>query len=211
MDRILFIVPPNISFDSYTHPTFNERIVAKKTGNYGSVVSDIPLGALSMSSFLKKHTKADVKLIDFNVVLNKMDSFEFNSFSDLYHSFISSKKWVDYAPNIIGISALFTSSYYNMLDVARISRHIFPNALILAGGGVPTNMYVEIFRDSVCFDAVCYGEGEKPLLGLTEANDKKGFLKNHLSWITREKVENKKFKLDFIENLDEIPFLDFDI
>ena len=53
---------------------------------------------------------------------------------------------------------------------------------------MPTNMCDEIFRDSACFDALCYGEGEKPLLGLVQAADKKGFLANNSSWITKEKV-----------------------
>jgi anaerobic magnesium-protoporphyrin IX monomethyl ester cyclase len=212
MDKILFIVPPIISFDSFVNPAFNERTAVKKSGNYGSVVTDMPLGLLSLSSFLKKHTAVEIKLIDFNIVLNKMENFEYGSFSDLFHDFLSTNEWIDYAPSIIGISTLFTSSYYNMIDVAGVARNIFPNALIIAGGGIPTNMYYRIFRDSTCFDALCYGEGEKPLLGLVQANDKNEFLRTHLSWIIREKVENKQsFQHDFIDNLDEIPFLDYDL
>lgn len=210
MDKILFIIPPYVNFDSFVNPAFNERTVVKKSGNYGSVVADIPIGLLSLSAYLKKHAAVEIKLIDFNIVLNKMKKFEYCSFSELFREFLSAKEWIDYAPSIIGISTLFTPSYQNMLEVAQVSRNIFPNALIIAGGGVPTSMYVEIFRDSAYFDALCYGEGEKPLLGLLEANDKKEFLRTHLSWITREKVENKQsFRHDFIEDLDEIPFLDY--
>jgi radical SAM superfamily enzyme YgiQ (UPF0313 family) len=212
MDKILFIVPPYVNFDSFVNPAFNERTVVKKSGNYGSVVTDMPIGLLSLSAYLKKHTAAETKLIDFNIILNKMESFEYSSFSELFRDVLSAKEWLDYAPGIIGVSALFTPSYYNMLDVAQIARDIFPNALIIAGGGVPTNMYNEIFKDSTCFNALCFGEGERPLLGLIEAIDKKGFLTTHPSWITKEKVKNKQaFQHDFIENLDEIPFYDYDI
>lgn len=212
MNKILFIVPPYVDFDSFVNPAFNERTVVKKFGNYGSVVTDMPLGLLSLSAYLKKHTAVEIRQIDFNIVLSKMESFEYRSFSELFHDFLSAKEWLDFAPNIVGISTLFTPSYYNMIHVAHIAHNIFPKALIIAGGGVPTNMYKEIFRDSTCFDALCYGEGEKPLLGLVEAIDKKEFLRKHLSWITREKVENKQtFQHDFIENLDEIPFYDYDI
>jgi len=77
---------------------------------------------------------------------------------------------------------------------------------------VPTNMYKEIFRESTCFDALCYGEGERPFLGLVEANDKIRYFEENPSWITPKKVESKQqFRHDFIENLDEIPFYDFDI
>ena len=212
MDKILFIVPPYVNFDSFLNPAFNERTVVKKSGNYGSVVTDMPIGLLSLSAYLKKYTAVEIKLIDFNIVLNKMESFDYSSFSELFCDFLSAKEWVDYAPSIIGISTLFTPSYYNMIDVAYVVRNIFPNALIIAGGGVPTNMYNEIFRDSTCFDALCYGEGEKPLLELVEAIDKKEFLNTHPSWITREKVKNKQsFQHDFIGNLDEIPFYNYDI
>ena len=130
--------------------------------------------------------------------------------SELFRDILSAKEWSAYAPSIIGISTLFTPSYQNMLDIAQWCRDLFTKAFITAGGGVPTNMYNEIYRASKCFDALCYGEGEKPLLGLVEAIDKKEFLRNSLSWITRDKAEKKQsFKYDFIDNLDEIPILDY--
>jgi anaerobic magnesium-protoporphyrin IX monomethyl ester cyclase len=212
MDKILFVVPPYVSFDTFVNPAFNERQVVKKSGVYGSVVAEMPLGFLSMSSFLKDHTAVDIKIIDFNVVLNKMESFEYSSFADLFHGILASKEWIDYAPSIIGISTLFTPSYHNMMTLADIARDIFADALIIAGGGVPTSMYSEIFDSNTSFDALCYGEGEKPLLGLVQAIDKKEFLRVHPSWITREKVENKQsFQHDFVENLDRIPFLSYDM
>lgn len=212
MEKILFIVPPYVNFDSFVNPAFNERTIVKKTGNYGSVVTDMPLGLLSLSAYLKKNTAVEIKLIDFNIVLNKMESFDYGSFLELFYEFLSAKEWVDFVPSIIGVSTLFTPAYYNMMDIAQSARDLFPAALIVAGGGVPTNMYNEIFSSSACFDALCYGEGEKPLLELVKANDKKEFLRTHPSWITRDKVINKQsFQHDFVENLDEIPFLDYDI
>jgi len=212
MDNILFIVPPHIKYDDFVKPAFNVRMVSKKSGEFGAVITDIPLGVLCLSAYVKKHTAAETKLVDFNIVLNKLESFEFRSFGEFFRDFLSVPKWVGYAPSIIGISALFTPSYQSMLDIAQCCRDIFPNAVIVAGGGVPTNMYNEIFRDSASFDALCYGEGEKPLLGLIKADDKLQYLNENPSWITRRKIESRQsFQLDFIESLDEIPFYDFDI
>ncbi len=212
MDKILFIVPPHISFNQFINPSYNERIVHKKYGHFGSVLTEMPLGILSLSAYLKKHNAAETNLVDFNIVLSKLEGFEFPSFAEFFRDFLSKPKWVDYTPSIIGISALFTPSYQNMLDIAQCCRDIFPTAIIVAGGGVPTNMYKEIFRDSVCFDALCYGEGEKPLLGLVEVNDKLQYLQENPSWITPRKVKNSQsFQHDFIEGLDEIPFYDYDI
>jgi len=210
MDKILFINPPNITFNDFINPSYN--IVQKKYGNYGNVLTDMPLGILSMSAYIKNHIATETKLVDFNIVLNKLESFDFSSFTEFFRDYFSNPDIADYAPSIVGISVLFTPAYQNMLDIGRCCREIFPNAIIVAGGGVPTNAYREIFRDSACFDALCYGEGEKPLLGLVKARDKLKYLEESPSWITRQKVKSRQtFKYDFIENLDEIPFYDYGI
>lgn len=212
MDKVLFIVPPHITYEDFANPPSNATTIQKISGNYGSLLTDMPLGVLSLSAYLKKHAAVETKLIDFNIVLNKLEGFEFNSFAAFFRDFLSDLGYVEYAPDLIGISSLFTPSYQSTLDIAQCCRDIFPEAVIHAGGGVPTNMYREIFKDSVSFDALCYGEGEKPLLSLVEADDKFRHLEENPSWITRRKVESgQAFRHNFIENLDEIPFYDYDI
>ena len=212
MEKILFIVPPHIRFKDFVDPPSNFKVVKKKDTNFGSLFTDMPLGILSLSAYLKKHTHIETKLVDFNIVLNKIGDFKYNSFSEFFSSFLSAAECKNFAPSIIGISALFTPSYQSMMDIAECCRSIFPNAVIIAGGGVPTNMYKEIFKESSCFDALCYGEGEKPLLSLVKADDKKRQLEENPSWITQKKVDSgQQFQHDFIVNLDEIPFLDYDI
>ncbi len=212
MTKILFIVPPVIDFKDFIRPSYNVRIIAKNNGTYGSVLTDMPLGVLSLSAYLKKNAMVETRLIDFNIVLNGMEHFGFSSFAEFFRHFFSLPEEVSYDPCIIGISALFTPSYQNMLDIAQCCRAIFPNAIIVAGGGVPTNMHREIFRDSENFDALCYGEGEKPLLGLVEAKDRLRYLKNDFSWITPGKnIDGHSLQNNIIENLDEIPFYDYGI
>jgi len=177
MNKILFIVPPYISYDSFINPIFSEHTVVKKSGNYGNVITDMPIGILSLSAYLKKYSNVEIKLVDFNIILNKIKNFKYTSFSEMFYNFLSSKELINYEPDIIGISTLFTPSYHNMIDIAYVVQKIFPNSLITAGGGIPTNMYKEIFRDSNSFDALCYGEGEKPLLGLVGSTNKQMFLK----------------------------------
>lgn len=210
MEKVLFIIPPYLDFDSFVQPAFNERTVTKKSGGFGSLATDMPVGVLSLSSYLKKKSSVEIKLIDFNIVINRIENFKYNSFKDLFRDALAAKEWLEFLPDVICLSALFTPSYYNMLDIAGAAKKIFPKALIIAGGGVPTNLYNEIFRDSSCFDALCYGEGEKPLSGLLMAPDKKAFLASHPAWITKEKIEGQQsFQYDFIDDLDEIPFYDY--
>ena len=212
MRKILFLTPPSIPYDRFINPGFNERATNKKSGRYGSPITDMPLGVISLSAYLKEHAEVNVKYIDFNIVLNKMDTFEYNSFASLYRDFLSANGLDDYVPDIVGISTLFTTGYYNMIDAADVARELYPKSLVVAGGGVPTNLYEKIFEDSLSFDALCFGEGEKPFLELVNASDKIEFLREHKSWITREKVScQESFEYDFVYNLDEIPFYDYTI
>ncbi len=209
MEKVLFIVPPTIMFADFIKPDYNTRIVKKKNGDFTSVTTDMPLGIMSMSSYIKKYIPVETRLLDLNIVLNKVESFNYNSFVDFFQEAIST---LDYEPTIIGISSLFTSSYQNMLDIAKCCRNSFTDAVIVAGGGVPTNIYQEIFRDSTCFDALCYGEGEKPLLNLIKADNKLKYFEESNSWITKDKtIKGESFEYDFVEDLDEIPFYDYDI
>src|SRR5208283_3811392 len=110
-------------------------------------------------------------------------------------------------PDIIGISSLFATTYTSLIQIVQCCRKIFPHALITAGGGIPTNMYKDMYKDNIDIDAICYGEGELPMLSLLEGNDF-----NNKSWITKEKLsQNFIPQYNFIENLDEIPLFDYDL
>ncbi len=215
MKKILFIVPMHLAFDSFINPPSNARNFMKKDGKYyNSLATDLPLGPLSMSSYLKKHIKVDVRLIDFNVEINSEETFPFKSFYDYCKEFLNN---YDYNPDIIGVSSLFSPSFNNFLDCGKVAKTIFKSSFVIGGGNIPTNSYKYIYSDLDCdfYDALCYGEGEKPLLELLKSKNKKKYISNSSSWITREKVREKKQLLipkhNFINDLDEIPFYDYDL
>jgi hypothetical protein len=83
-ERILFVVPPNIQFADFTNPSCDAKVVVKKNVGYGSVLTDMPLGILSMSTYLKKHAAVETRLVDFNIELNTMEGFAFNSFTEFF-------------------------------------------------------------------------------------------------------------------------------
>ena len=56
MINFLLIVPPNITYDSFRHPTKNTKSWRHKNGQeLGVIIADVPLGALTISSWLKKN------------------------------------------------------------------------------------------------------------------------------------------------------------
>ena len=212
--QLLLLVPMYISFKSFVNPLDNGRTYKKKDGKlYNSLSTDIPLGPLSLSSYLKKFLDVNVKLVDFNVELNHAEAFPYESFYDYCYDFLSQLKFF---PDYIGVSSLFSPSYFNFLDCAKASRKIWPKSIIVGGGNIPTNSYKDIYAesDAKSFNALCFGEGEKPLLELLKSKNKEKYFKESSSWITKDKLEKIPYfapKHEFIENLDEIPFYDYDL
>ncbi len=228
--NILFIVPPNISFDSFTKPPKNVK--AKKNNGkkeLGVLVTDMPLGPLTLSAYLKKNMNITTALLDFNIELNKVDNFEFNSFEAFFEEKINDFLKNKFTPDIVGLSVLFGTAYQSMLSLASICRNFLSSSIVIGGGFLPTNMYAQIYEDSDAFHALCFGEGEKPLLRLALSDNKLDFLKNDSSWITKEKarasgragkgiislgkknIKIQEFSHDLIENLDDVPVLDYEI
>jgi len=177
------------------------------------VLTDLPLGIVSLSAYLKKYIpNICVDVIDFNVLLNKTKEFDYDNFRDFFDAVISEYCGNNDIPEYVGISALFTSSHQSILDLSEISKIYFPMAKVLVGGNYPTAVYADLLNSSAAIDAVCFGEGEKGLLGLLTAEDFHTFVKNSVSWVDREKLRSPLNNLshDFIVDLDEIPPYDYD-
>lgn len=210
--RILLINPPHIPFTNFVNPEFNAKTVRKKDGKlYGNVLTDMPLGLLSLSSYLKKYTSkhVNIDLIDFNVELNSIGEFPYSSFKDFFYRTLEHRVEI---PDIVAISALFSTSYRSLLEMGACARSLWPECIIVTGGPVPSGMYREIYRDSEDFNGLCHGEGEKAFLGLIESQDRYAFMETSHTWITKPKLEaGVEFKHDFVENLDDIPFYDYDL
>jgi len=219
--KLLFLIPMHISFDSFMKPAHNSRNFKKEDGNtYNSLSTDLPLGAMSMSAYLKSKIEIEVNLIDFNAEINALNTFPFENFYDCCIHFLEK---LDYVPDIVGVSSLFSPSYFNFIDCGKAARKLFPESIIIGGGNIPTNSYESIYSkdtqegilNGIIFDGLCFGEGEKPLLNLLSAKDPFQYMRASDSWITYDCINNSKepllLKHDFIEDLDEIPFLDYDL
>lgn len=213
--RVLFLVPPNITFEDFVDPPANVSAITKgsRSRQYGPLVTDVPLGIVSLSAYLKKFAPVVALAIDFNVELYRSDTFEFGDFKTYFCKHLASNECQTFAPDFVAISAQFTPTYNSVIDLADSCRFLFPGAMILAGGNLPTSMYRECLEDSPEIDAICYGEGEKAMLGLIQAERADRFLESCDTWITRKKLLDPGFTpaKDFILELDEIPFLDYDI
>lgn len=210
--NILFLVPVHISYESYVSPPKNARSVLKGETVFNSLATDLPLGPLSISAYIKKHVDANVRLIDFNVEVNSLNEFKFKDFKHFFKQHLSENAEIDFIPDIIGISSLFSPSYQNFIDLGQVANEQWPSAYMVGGGNIPTNSYQHIFDTGgfEYFDALCFGEGEKPMLGLLQSQSYQQYAEESDSWITASKIKRKfNPKHNFINNLDEIPFYDY--
>jgi anaerobic magnesium-protoporphyrin IX monomethyl ester cyclase len=210
--RILLIVPMHITFESFVNPPPNMRCTRKSDGrDYSLPPTDLPLGMLSISGYLKKHASVDIRLVDFNIRVAEIEHFDYANFCDFAEEEL---RKVDFQPDIVGISSLFSPSFYNFLETGKAVRKVFPHALTIGGGNIPTSAWRDIYDSDHAwiFDALCYGEGELPMLELVRAEDRKQYIEGSQSWITQAKAK-QIFTPDhnFIEDLDEIPFFDYDL
>ena len=123
MDRILFIAPPHIKTQDFISPRYNMRTAVRDSGaRFGAVLTDMPLGLLSISSYLKARldeNQVQVRVLDLNVTLNLVQRWEWNTenFADFVRHELSTGRdrvtgqlWSDFQPNIIGVSVLFSPS-----------------------------------------------------------------------------------------------------
>jgi len=211
--KILFLLPPTLQFSDFVNPPANVGTIKKGNKEFGLILTDLPLGIVSLSAYLKQHiSKITVDALDFNVLLNKIKEFEYQSFQEFFQVIIKNYSISHDAPTHIGISALFTSSHQSIIDLAEITKTYFPKSKVLVGGNYPTAVYAELLIASEAIDAICYGEGEKGLLGLLTAGNFKDYIKTSVSWVDHDKLKNplKNLKHDFIIDLDEIPPYDYD-
>lgn len=187
--RVLFVVPPLMSPEGHKEAGAQYIIPAKT----------VPYGVLSMAAYLKKIMGDEVEI----------EVFVLGAFVSL------AERLREFKPNVVGISALFNTSYSWLGLISRTIIKIRPLAWIVIGGGLATNMGERVLREFPDIDAACFGEGELPmadLLGALGAHNHWTVLHDHQSWMTREKLKSGWIpKPTFIDDLDEIPPLDYSL
>lgn len=212
--KILFLVPVHISYESFTSPPKNARTVLKNGRVFNSVATDLPLGLLSISAYLKKYKQVEVKLVDLNVEVSALDSFEYDSFAEFATQYLRAHLGQEFVPDIVGISSMFSPSYNNFIALGEVAKALWPQSFVVGGGHIPTNSYHHIYQAGgfAFFDALCFGEGEKPMLGLVNAEYPGAYAEQSDSWITNCKLQGVFTPHhDFLNDLDEIPFYDYSL
>ena len=153
----------------------------------------IQFGISYISSFLKQFSH-DTKLL----VLSR-------SFGNKNYDIIK-KKIENFKPKIIGFTSVATE-YKFISNISKFIKLNYPEIFLIIGGPHATLNPEEVAKDS--FNAICIGEGERPMLELTNMLQKNEYPFNIKNlWIKKDDTIEKNQMAPFDEKLDLLPFPD---
>ena len=200
--RLLFIIPPYFNADDYLNKSRAAVLPA----------FTIPYGILSLETYLSATCRSPVemRMLDLNITLQDLVEKNFSGdYATVFRREIE-LRLREFNPRFVGVSALFNSSNRYIQDIVRSCKEFDPDIITLAGGGLPSAAYKLMLESCPELDAICKGEGELPLRELLDADNPLQVLHAHKSWVTRDELKSNKIpEHTFIENLDEIPPLNY--
>lgn len=106
--------------------------------------SHIPIASLAIMTALKRHGYDNVSLYEINILRPK--------YEQTLEYFRQQK------PDIVGLSAVVSTSYAFVKQLSADLRKMFPNVLIVCGGNLVANVNVLMGKTEI--DICCTGEGE---------------------------------------------------
>jgi radical SAM superfamily enzyme YgiQ (UPF0313 family) len=204
--KLLFIIPPYFNIRDYR----SEQHAAQLP------VFTIPYGVLSLAAYIQVSATIDTEfdILDLNLEAFKLCKIT-HTMEEEVNILIGEKikeKMLNYQPDIVGISALFNTCYNYLEQISTSVKKATTKVLLVMGGGLATNLSVEILGNFQHIDACCNGEGEIPLSQLVNAEDALSYLHSSPAWVTRASLQQGRIpQQELIENLDEIPFFDYSL
>lgn len=189
--KILLVQPPSTHIQGSAKPSIS-----------------IPLGLLYIGAILEQ-AGYDVEIYDSRVGAKMQENKETNAeVKNIGDNWETIEKEIERrAPDIIGISNMYTTQLYNAIRVAEIVKKVSIESIVIVGGNHPTVRPEDFFRLTDAVNIVCRGEGEHTMLEIVKAYDNKKQLNNIPGTVVKQ---TGKIKINqerpFINELDSLPF-----
>lgn len=188
--KVMLIVPP--------------RTVDKLFMQFSRIANIVPLGLMYIAAVLEKNNY-DVKILD--CLTERFESRQVGD--DKFRYGLSDGEILEnvrkFNPDYIGISCIFSTNYPDLVNLCKLLKTNF-NTPLIAGGQHVTAEYPNVLKNKIA-DYCVLGEGEYTMPKLLNALDQ-GLNPDSISglayWKDGELAGNSK--IDFIENLNELPF-----
>lgn len=188
------------------------RIVRKKYSIYSKNTQRRaqPLVGIGSIATVLKERGHTVKYLD-TVIEGIDNTFPFDDITDCYG--LSHGQVVDYVmdfhPDIIGISCLFTSQFPQAMKVAADIKRYNKNIPIVVGGNHASLNTNEVMKHE-CFDYIVKGEGEFLFCELVEAILSRQPLNTirHIVYRDRDSVRGNG-GIEHVKDMDKLPYFDW--
>jgi len=169
-----------------------------------------PMGLAYLAAYIRKDH--DVTILD-TVVEGFKNEFKLNG-DNIYYGLdynTIQTKIINLAPDVVGISCLFSRQIESALKVCSIVKNINPKIVTVMGGIHSSSMPEEVLSNQNV-DYVVIGEGELVFMNLLNyiSTGNPEYLGEGLGWKDNNKIIISP-KKKFITNLDEIPFPAWDL
>jgi radical SAM superfamily enzyme YgiQ (UPF0313 family) len=188
---------PTIPIDDIEKSITNESL--------RSQALSLPMGILYIASYLKKHNKCRVGLIDYIAAFTKLAKYK-NA-----DDFITSVARQDakFTPDVIAFSLLFSASYQFFERCLDILSRMWPKAVVIVGGTHATNTTKELL-ELKDVDYVIRGEAE---ISFSEFIKQLSCGENiKVKGIYSKKDTSKELNIsELVVELDKIPFPDWEL
>ncbi len=196
MKRVLMVVPPNVPM----------RDLAS-AGNYQTVhLASVPMGVLSIAAYCRAHVESEWAILDLNLYLQKPAEMDPSAQADL--AALLAHTMAGKAPDVVGISCIFNAQAGYLGPIAAAARALWPETVIVTGGGFPTNMPIDTARLAPDIDAIMAGEAEKAFLRMLSADDMQHYVRKDIAAASGWPMLIYDVA---ITNLDDIPPLAYDL
>ena len=179
----------NVLFVNFPTIPYNRLLDYFEGGDLSEVqLHGEPLGILHLSSYLKKFGNVNqVGLLDYSLAL--LNSKQYKNLADFITS--TTKKYVNFVPDIIACSINFTTSHPFMLEAIKYLKSIWPNSIIIVGGNHATNATTKLLQFSF-IDYVGRGEAEVGFTEFVNAVSEKKDIRIKGIYSKNDLPENKK-------------------
>ena len=197
--KILLVKAPEIDFD-------------EKTVNYSEVLSlktpPIPLGLASLSAYMKKSSVHEIHLFD--IFAEGFEAYKGNRDKEIFFK-LTEGRIRSLMPDVVGISALMIINHRWVHYIADTVKKINPQTKVIVGGGYASLIPEKVLSD-VNVDFIVLGEGEESLLKAINTDFNKEKLADFEGLGFRDKSGKMRInrKLNFIKNVDDLPFFDWE-
>lgn len=176
----------------------------------------VPLGILSMAAYLRAQDwPGTIDIYDARLSARFSDADAGNGqkiFGD--DDATVARRIAEAAPDVVGVSNMFSAQFGQALRMAEIVKQVRPQAVVVMGGP-----HVSVFPEEVlahpAVDYVVIGEGEERLLALLRciADGSVPAIPGVMGRPEDSRLlrPHPKVKVDFIQNVDDLPFPAYDL